>query len=100
MRIIVGTAVSTKMAKTVVVSVDRLKPHPKYGKNQKITSKYYAHDPEGRVKDGDTVHILESRPLSKLKRWIVITPERAASLQAIRAAAHTKREQEATATTA
>lgn len=96
MRILVGTAVSTKMAKTVVVRVDRLKPHPKYGKNLKVTDRYYAHDPEGRVKLGDTVHLLESRPLSKLKRWIVITPERAAALQKVRATAHTERERAAT----
>ena len=86
MRILTGTAVRTKMQKTVVVSVERRRVHPKYGKSVRVTKKYYAHDPESRVKEGDAINILEVRPLSKLKRWLVITPERAATLKAARAA--------------
>jgi len=68
----VGKVVSDKMDKTVVVSVERQLPHPLYGKRIKKTSKFYAHDPENKCKVGDIVRIRESRPLSKLKRWIVV----------------------------
>jgi len=68
----IGKVVSDKMDKTVVVAVERQLPHPLYGKRIKKTSKFYAHDPENRCKIGDTVRIRESRPLSKLKRWVVV----------------------------
>ena len=86
MRIITGTAVSTKMAKTVVVQIDRQVTHPKYGKKLTRSTKIYAHDPEGRVREGDLVTVRETRPLSKLKRYVVITPERATALRATRSA--------------
>lgn len=86
MRIITGTAVSTKMAKTVVINIDRQVTHPKYGKKLTRSTKIYAHDPEGRVKDGDVVTVRETRPLSKLKRYIVVSPERAEALRATRSA--------------
>lgn len=73
MRTITGTVVSTKMDKTIVVSVDSYKSHPKYHKKFKVTKKFYAHDESGAYKEGDTVTISESRPLSKLKRWTVLT---------------------------
>ncbi len=68
----VGRVVSDKMDKTVVVTVDYLKPHPLYRKTIRKTSKFYAHDPENTCKIGDTVRIGETRPLSKLKRWEVV----------------------------
>ncbi|HHG75556.1 30S ribosomal protein S17 [Persephonella sp.] len=68
----VGKVVSDKMDKTVVVAVERQLPHPLYGKRIKKTSKFYAHDPENKCKAGDIVRIRESRPISKLKRWVVV----------------------------
>lgn len=68
----IGKVISDKMDKTVVVAVERQLPHPLYGKRIKKTSKFYAHDPENKCKTGDIVRIRESRPLSKLKRWVVI----------------------------
>lgn len=67
----VGKVVSAKMTKTVVVTVERRVPHPKFKKIVRKTSKFYAHDEESVAKEGDTVVIEETRPLSKLKRWIV-----------------------------
>ncbi|WP_456401708.1 30S ribosomal protein S17 [Persephonella sp.] len=68
----VGKVVSDKMDKTVVVAVERYVPHPIYGKRVKKTTKFYAHDEKNQCKTGDIVKIRESRPLSKLKRWVVI----------------------------
>ncbi len=68
----VGRVVSNKMDKTVVVTVNYLKPHPLYRKTIRKTSKFYAHDANNTCKIGDTVRIGETRPLSKLKRWEVI----------------------------
>jgi small subunit ribosomal protein S17 len=65
----VGQVVSTKMAKTIVVEVSRRVPHPLYKRIGNIRKKFYAHDEEGTAKLGDVVRIVESRPLSKLKRW-------------------------------
>ena len=66
-----GTVVSDKMEKTVVVAVQRQVRHPVYGKSQKKTSKFVAHNEGNAAKLGDTVAIAESRPLSRRKRWIV-----------------------------
>jgi small subunit ribosomal protein S17 len=66
-----GTVVSDKMDKTVVVAVERQVRHSVYGKSQKKTSKFLAHNEDNEVKVGDTVAIAESRPLSRRKRWIV-----------------------------
>ncbi len=71
-RRLTGQVVSNKMAKTVVVEVERLKEHPKYKRRYKIHKKYKAHDEKGEYKTGDKVIIEESRPISKDKRWIVI----------------------------
>jgi small subunit ribosomal protein S17 len=65
----VGQVVSTKMAKTIVVEVTRRVPHPLYKRVVTRRSKFYAHDEQGAARVGDTVRIIESRPLSRLKRW-------------------------------
>jgi len=66
-----GTVVSDKMEKTVVVVVENFKRHRLYGRSVRRTKKYHAHDEENRCKIGDKVVIAESRPLSKTKRWSV-----------------------------
>ena len=66
-----GVVVSNKMDKTVVVAVARRVAHPSYGRVVSRTSKFYAHDPQNTCKVGDVVTIVESRPLSRLKRWRV-----------------------------
>ena len=67
-----GEVVSSGMNKTIVVrSVTRV-PHPKFGKIVKQQKKFYAHDEENKAKTGDTVRIMETRPLSKLKRWRLV----------------------------
>ena len=68
----VGVVVSDKMQKTVVVAVDRRVPHPVYGKMVTRTTRLKAHDEENSAKQGDTVRIMETRPLSKDKRWRVV----------------------------
>jgi small subunit ribosomal protein S17 len=68
----VGIVVSSKMDKTVVVAVERSVSHPVYGKKMTRTKKYYAHDQENAAREGDVVRIMETRPLSKLKRWRVV----------------------------
>lgn len=68
-----GTVVSDKMAKTAVVSVTHYRRHPKYLKYYKITNRFKAHDENKEYKVGDSVVIEETRPLSKEKRWRVIS---------------------------
>ncbi len=70
-KIVVGVVVSDKMDKTVVVGSTRLVRHPKYKKLTKRRATYKAHDEKNQCKVGDTVVIVETRPLSKLKRWRV-----------------------------
>jgi small subunit ribosomal protein S17 len=65
----VGTVVSNKMEKTVVVAVAETHPNPKYGKIQKKTVKFKAHDEHNECHEGDLVRIVESRPYSKDKTW-------------------------------
>jgi len=65
----IGYVVSTKMAKTVVVEVDTQKAHPKYKRVINRSKKFYAHDEQNTARTGDVVRIVETRPLSKLKRW-------------------------------
>jgi small subunit ribosomal protein S17 len=68
----VGEVISSSMNKTIVVrSITRV-PHPKFGKIVKQQKKFYAHDEENEAKNGDTVRIMETRPLSKLKRWRLV----------------------------
>jgi small subunit ribosomal protein S17 len=69
---VVGKVVSNKMDKTVSVSVERRYRHPLYGKYIKRTSKFMAHDEKNECKIGDTVRIMETRPLSRLKRWRLV----------------------------
>jgi small subunit ribosomal protein S17 len=66
-----GTVVRAKMAKTVVVQVDRLVQHALYGKRVKRRARLFAHDEKSECHEGDRVMIIESRPLSRLKRWRV-----------------------------
>src|SRR4029079_15398623 len=67
-----GQVISSRMNKTIVVrSVTRV-PHPKFCKIVKQMKKFYAHDEENKAKPGDTVRIMETRPLSKLKRWRLV----------------------------
>jgi small subunit ribosomal protein S17 len=68
----IGVVVSDKMAKTVVVSIERRVQHPVYGKMIRRTKKLKAHDEQNEAKTGDTVRIMETRPLSKDKRWRVV----------------------------
>src|SRR5438067_13728577 len=65
----VGTVVSTKMQKTIVVEIEIRKAHPKYKRVMKSNKKFYAHDELNSARVGDVVRIRETRPLSKLKRW-------------------------------
>jgi small subunit ribosomal protein S17 len=67
----IGVVVSDKMQKTVVVAVERQVRHPLYGKAQRRTSKFLAHDERNEAKVGDRVAIVASRPLSRRKRWVV-----------------------------
>ncbi len=68
----VGVVVSDKMQKTVVVAIERRFPHPLYGKMVTRTKRLKAHDEENSAKVGDRVRIMETRPLSKDKRWRIV----------------------------
>ena len=68
-----GKVISNKMAKTIIVSVERRFPHPKFKKVVTAFSKFYAHDEKAEAKVGDVVLIQETRPLSKLKRWRLLS---------------------------
>ncbi len=70
-RILVGTVLSNRMDKTVVVEVERRQRHRLYGKVIAMRKKYKAHDEENACQIGDTVEMIESRPLSREKRWVV-----------------------------
>lgn len=70
-RRLLGRVTSDKMDKTVVVAVDRTMRHPLYRKVVRTTKKYMAHDEENKCEVGDIVRIVESRPISKNKRWVV-----------------------------
>jgi small subunit ribosomal protein S17 len=72
-RILQGTVVSDKNEKTVVVKVERRFTHPVMKKTVRLTKNYKAHDENNRFKVGDIVLIQESRPISKEKRWVVVT---------------------------
>jgi len=72
-RRLVGRVVSDKMDKTRVIVVDVAKRHRLYDKVMRSTQKYYAHDEENASHTGDLVQIVESRPLSKMKRWALET---------------------------
>jgi small subunit ribosomal protein S17 len=85
-RVLTGVIVSDKGEKTVVVNVERKVKHPLYGKIIRRSKKYHAHDEANAYKQGETVRIEETKPISKLKTWTVIsrvdthaTPERASA---------------------
>ena len=85
-RVMMGTVVSDKTDKTVVVLVERRVKHPLYGKIIKRSKKYHAHDEGNEYREGETVRIEETAPISKLKTWKVLgrvdthaTPEKAAA---------------------
>jgi small subunit ribosomal protein S17 len=98
----VGRVVSDKMDKTIVVSVERLSRHPLYKRVIRLTTKFKAHDENNEARIGDTVRIVESRPLSATKRWRMVeivaragegagepvVSEEEATSEAIHAAAH------------
>ena len=67
-----GVVVSDAMEKTVVVKVERRRRHPMYGKSVRRTSKLHAHDEANEAKAGDVVRLVETRPLSRTKRWRVV----------------------------
>ncbi|ACY47748.1 30S ribosomal protein S17 [Rhodothermus marinus] len=78
----IGVVVSNKMDKTITVAVERLVKHPLYGKYIKRTTKLMAHDEHNEANEGDVVRIMETRPLSKHKRWrLVEIIERAKKIQ-------------------
>jgi small subunit ribosomal protein S17 len=68
----IGTVTSSKMNKTITVLVERKVKHPIYGKFLKKSSSFHAHDEENTAGPGDTVRIMETRPLSKTKRWRLV----------------------------
>ena len=72
-RIMQGVVVSDKMEKTIVVNVERIFPHPLYKKFIKRSKRYHVHDKDNQFKMGDIVKIQECRPLSKSKRWEVMS---------------------------
>lgn len=71
-KVIIGKVVSNKMEKTIVVSVERKVMHPKYGKFIKMTSKFKAHDEKNECGMNDIVKVMETRPMSKDKRWRLV----------------------------
>jgi small subunit ribosomal protein S17 len=66
---LIGVVTSGKMQKTVVVRVTRQMRHSLYDRYVRVSKKFYAHDEQGEARPGDTVRIVETRPMSKLKRW-------------------------------
>src|SRR5918994_3204316 len=92
----IGVVTSDKMNKTRRVEIERLVPHPKYGKYLKRRTVCHAHDEDNQSHVGDLVEIMETRPLSKLKRWRIVRIVRPGAQQALagegeRAAAEAKR---------
>ena len=68
----VGKVVSNKMQKSITIAIDRKVKHPIYGKFMNKTTKFMAHDEKNEAGNGDTVRIMETRPLSKSKRWRLV----------------------------
>ena len=68
----VGLVISSKMDKSITVSIERKIQHPIYGKSLKRTKKFVAHDEENTCNEGDTVRIMETRPMSKRKKWRLV----------------------------
>ncbi len=80
-RILQGVVVSSKTDKTITVRVERRFRHPIYKKIVKVSEKYAAHDPQNTYKEGDKVKIIESRPISKTKSWIVLDDKTSQAIQ-------------------
>jgi small subunit ribosomal protein S17 len=80
-RILSGTVVSSKSDKTIVVKVTRRVKHKLYKKIISLSKKYHAHDEDNSFKIGDTVKIMESKPISKLKTWVAISENQGSSLK-------------------
>jgi small subunit ribosomal protein S17 len=80
-RMLQGIVVSNKQDKTVVVRVERRFTHPVLKKTVRQSKKYYAHDENNAVSIGDVVKIEENRPISKLKRWVVVEDDGKAKLK-------------------
>jgi small subunit ribosomal protein S17 len=80
-RVLMGIVTTAKGAKTISVAVDRTYKHPKYGKYMRKRKKYMAHDETNEAAIGDTVEIVSTRPLSKLKRWRLVRVVEKAVLQ-------------------
>lgn len=74
-RVLQGVVISSKTDKTVTVKVERKFKHPIYKKFIKVSKKYAAHDPNNKFREGDKVNIVESRPISKTKTWVVENEE-------------------------
>jgi len=72
----IGKVVSTQMTSTIVVSVDSFITHPIYKKKIRKTRRFLVHDPDNTAKLGDVITIEESRPISKLKRWVVVVDQK------------------------
>ena len=68
----IGKVVSNKMDKSITVTMERKVKHPMYGKFLKKTTKFHAHDEKNEANIGDTVRLMETRPISKLKRWRLV----------------------------
>ena len=75
---LVGEVLESLMNKTAVIKVERRFPHPMYKKYVTKSKKYYAHDPGNKCNTGDLVRIEESKPISRLKRWVVVNIEKQA----------------------
>lgn len=71
-KIKVGVVTSNRMNKTIIVRVERIEKHPRYGKYIKRWTRFWAHDEDGKAQIGDRVRIVETRPLSKKKRWRLV----------------------------
>ena len=91
-RTVQGVVVSDKNDKTIVVLVETHKRHAKYGKRVKYSKKYYAHDENNEAKNGDTVTIMETRRLSALKRFRLVSVDKKAVLSVKEAEAELKEE--------
>jgi small subunit ribosomal protein S17 len=86
-RQLTGKVVSNKMQKTITVAVERLVPHPVYGKYQRRTTQYLAHDENNECREGDVVAIEECRPLSRHKSWrLAKVVQRAVQVEAVESA--------------
>ncbi len=91
-RVVQGVVTSDKNDKTIVVLVETYKKHAKYGKRVKYAKKYYAHDENNEARVGDTVSIMECRPMSALKRFRLISVDKKAALTVKQAEAQLKEE--------